>query len=124
MVENVSSCVPVLQVADARKSCDFYCKVLGFKKNWEHQFGPGFPLFVSVSRGPTTVFLTEHPESSLGALVYFYVNEVDSLSREFQTNGAVLDLGPIDQPWGVREIHLRDPDGNRLRFGESLTRKF
>jgi catechol 2,3-dioxygenase-like lactoylglutathione lyase family enzyme len=120
MDENVSSCVPVLQVKDAKKSEEFYCRALGFNKNWEHQFGPDFPLFISISRGPVTLFLTEHPESSFGALVYFYVKEVDTLSKEFKANGAVLDLGPVDQPWGVREIHLRDPDGNKLRFGQAL----
>ena len=27
-----------------------------------------------------------------------------------------------DQPWGVREFSLRDPDGNWLRFGRTKTR--
>ena len=120
MDENLSSCVPTLRVNDAAKSCAFYCEVLGFKKNWEHRFGPGYPLFVSVSRGTTTLFLTEHPECSSGALVYFYVKEVNSLTTELKKKGAVLELGPVDQPWGVREIHLRDPDGNKLRFGQLL----
>src|SRR5438552_9977567 len=123
MDENVLSCVPVLKITDAKISCEYYCKVLGFTKNWEHQFGPGFPLFVSVSRGPTTLFLTEHPECSPGALVYFYVKEVDSLSKEFKKNGAAVDLDPTDQPWGVREMRVRDPDGNRLRFGQTLQQK-
>jgi catechol 2,3-dioxygenase-like lactoylglutathione lyase family enzyme len=120
MDENLSSCVPTLRVKDAAKSCEFYCGVLGFQKNWEHRFGPGYPVFVSVGRGPTTLFLTEHPECSFGALLYFYVRAVDPLSTEFKKNGAVLELGPVDQPWGVREIHLRDPDGNKLRFGQKL----
>ena len=120
MDENISRCVPTLRVNDAVKSCTFYCDVLGFKKNWEHRFGPEYPLFVSVRRGPTTIFLTEHPECSSGALVYFYVKELHSLLAELKQNGAVLELGPIDQPWGVREIHLRDPDGNKLRFGQTL----
>jgi catechol 2,3-dioxygenase-like lactoylglutathione lyase family enzyme len=120
MDENISSCVPTLRVNDAAKSCTFYCDVLGFKKNWEHRFGPGYPLFVSVSRGPATIFLTEHPECSSGALVYFYVREVESLLAQLKQNGAVLGLGPVDQPWGVREVHLRDPDGNKLRFGQAL----
>ena len=120
MDENLSSCVPTLRVNDAAKSCAFYCDVLGFKKNWEHRFGSGYPLFVSVSRGATTLFLTEHPECSSGALVYFYVKELNSLTTELKKKGVVLELGPVDQPWGVREFHLRDPDGNKLRFGQLL----
>ena len=87
MDENISSCVPTLRVIDAVKSCIFYCDVLGFKKNWEHRFGLEYPLFVSVSRGPTTIFLTEHPECSSGALVYFYVKELHSLLAEFDITG-------------------------------------
>lgn len=120
MHDNVSGCVPVLQVEDARRSGEFYCNILGFTKDWEHRFGPDFPLFVSVSRGPVTLFLTEHPESAFGALTYFYVEAVDALAKEFAANGARLELGPVDQPWGVREIHLRDPDGNKLRFGQHI----
>ena len=42
-------------------------------------------------------------------LVYFYVDDVDSIAAEF-------DVEVIDQPW-AREIQLTDPDGNRLRIG-------
>lgn len=115
------SCVPVLQVRDARRSCRFYCDQLGFTQDWEHQFEPDLPLFVCISRGPITLFLTEHPESAFGALIYLYVDRIDTLASEFQTNGVVLDLHPTDQPWGVREMHLSDPDGNKLRFGQPLT---
>ena len=120
MNQNLSICVPTLRVHDATKSCTFYCDVLGFNKNWEHRFGPDYPLLVSVSRGPVTVFLTEHPECSFGSLVYFYVKEVDTLAAEFKEHGAILELGPVNQPWHVREIHLRDLDGNTLRFGQDL----
>ncbi|MEN9223734.1 MAG: VOC family protein [Thermostichus sp. BF3_bins_97] len=114
------SCVPVLQIRQAELSCEFYCGVLGFIKEWEHQFEPGFPRLVLMGRGPIRLFLTEHPESAFGTLIYIYVSEVDPLAREFRSRGAQIDLGPITQPWGVREIHLRDPDGNRLRFGQVL----
>jgi uncharacterized glyoxalase superfamily protein PhnB len=117
---NLLTCVPVLQVRDARRSCQFYCDVLGFTKNWEHQFAPGLPLFVSVSRNSIQLFLTEHAESAFGTLIYFYVQDVDTLAQIVQAQGGILDLAPVDQPWGVRELHLRDLDGNKLRFGQLL----
>jgi hypothetical protein len=42
--------VPVLRVADATRAVAWYAR-LGFVKEWEHQFEPGFPCFVSVARG-------------------------------------------------------------------------
>ncbi len=117
----VLNCVPVLQVTNARTSSAFYCNVLGFTQDWEHQFEPGFPLFISVSCGATTLFLTEHPESAVGALVYIYVEDIDALANRVKANGVALDLEPVDQPWGLREMHLKDVDGNCLRFGQSLS---
>lgn len=114
------SCVPVIQIRQAELSCEFYCGILGFIKEWEHQFEPGFPRLLLVCRGPIRLFLTEYPESAFGALIYIYVSEVDSLAREFRGRGAPIDLGPITQPWGGQEIHLRDPDGNPLRLGQVL----
>jgi catechol 2,3-dioxygenase-like lactoylglutathione lyase family enzyme len=43
--------VPVLHVEDAARAVAWYGR-LGFVKEWEHQFEPGFPWFVSVARGP------------------------------------------------------------------------
>ena len=42
--------VPVLYVEDAGRDVAWYAR-LGFQKEWEHQFEPGFPWFVSVARG-------------------------------------------------------------------------
>lgn len=123
MTENLRTSVPVLQISNAQRSCEFYCGKLGFQKDWEHQFEPGFPWFVSVSRGDVTLFLTEHPESAAGALVYLTVDDVDALADEFRANHAVLEQGPTSQPWGMRELQLKDPDGNRLRIGQDLDEK-
>lgn len=120
MPANLLSSVPVLQVSSATRSCEFYCGQLGFRKNWEHQFEPGLPWFVSLSRGAVTLFLTEHPESAAGALVYLHADDVDALAQELQAGGVVIEQGPISQPWGMREMQLKDPDGNRLRFGQDI----
>ena len=42
--------IPVLRVAQAARAVEWYAR-LGFEKQWEHQFEPGFPWFVSVARG-------------------------------------------------------------------------
>jgi catechol 2,3-dioxygenase-like lactoylglutathione lyase family enzyme len=112
--------VPILRVKDARRSIEFYCDRLGFSKDWEHQFAPGLPLFVSVNRGPVTLFLTEHPECSFGGLIYLYTDDVNGLAEEFTARGVSLREPPADAPYGVREMSLRDPDENELRFGQPL----
>lgn len=110
-------CVPFLQVTDARSSAAFYCTALGFHQEWIYQVEPHLPAVASVRRDGIRLFLTEHPESVVGALVYFYIDDVDQLAQAVTVQGVALEWAPEDTSWGTREMQLCDPDGNRLRFG-------
>jgi catechol 2,3-dioxygenase-like lactoylglutathione lyase family enzyme len=102
---------PILHTGDAEASAAWYAR-LGFAKQWEHRFQPGFPLFVCVSRGPMQLYLSEHRDDARpDTLLYLHVGDVDAVAAEF--NEAIEDA-----PWG-REVHLQDPDGNRLRVGSA-----
>ena len=100
--------VPVLHVLDAGRAVDWYRR-LGFAKEWEHQFEPGFPLFVSVARGNVRLYLSEHKgDARPDTLVHLYVSDIDAVSEEFGI--------PVDEDGlAGRECDLVDPDGNRLR---------
>ncbi|KAA1418151.1 VOC family protein [Mumia zhuanghuii] len=102
--------VPVLHVDDAEVAVAWYAR-LGFTKQWEHRFEPGFPAFVEVARGlGMRLFLSEHQgDARPDTLIYLRVLDVDAAASEF---GVPVE----DAPW-AREIELRDPDGNRLRIG-------
>ncbi|MEU0933953.1 glyoxalase superfamily protein [Embleya sp. NPDC005971] len=101
--------IPILRVADAPASVAWYTR-LGFVREWEHRFEPGFPAFVSIARGDVRLFLSEHTgDARPDTLVYLRVADVDGPAREF---GVAVE----EAPWG-REVHLTDPDGNRLRMG-------
>jgi Glyoxalase superfamily protein len=81
----------------------------GFAKEWEHQFEPGFPWFVSVARGNARLYLSEHKgDARPDTLIHPYVKDIDAVSEEFGT--------PVDEEGlAGRECDLIDPDGNRLR---------
>jgi catechol 2,3-dioxygenase-like lactoylglutathione lyase family enzyme len=100
--------VPVLRVEDARRAVAWYWR-LGFRKEWEHQFEPDFPWFVSVARGHVRLYLSEHKgDAPLNSLIHLYVKDIDAVSREFGI--------PVDEEGlAGRECDLEDPDGNRLR---------
>ena len=102
--------VPVLRVEDAGRAVAWYAR-LGFAKEWEHQFEPGFPWFVSVARGCVRLYLSEHTgdDAAPNTLIYLYVNDVEAVSREF---GLTIDENGL----AGRECHLQDLDGNRLRI--------
>ena len=109
--------IPQLRIASAGRSLEFYVGGLGFTVNWKHQFEPGFPLFVRLTRAGQTIFLTEHAgDCEVGGAVYFVVPDVDRCYEEFQGRGVLLTEPPAETPWGTREMAIKDPDGNRLRF--------
>ena len=101
--------MPVLYVEDAPRAVAWYGR-LGFLKEWEHQFEPGLPRFVSVTRGQVRLYLSEHKgDARPNTLIHLYVTDVDAVSREFGT--------PVDEEGlAGRELELEDPDGNRLRI--------
>ena len=102
----------IVRVADAARAVVWYER-LGFAKTSEHRFGPDFPAFVTVERGPMRLFLSEHDgDATPDTLLYMWVDDLDAIAREF-------DLEPEQAGFddSVREIELTDPDGNRLRIG-------
>ena len=42
---------------------------------------------------------------------------------ELLREGVPVEKPPADQPWGLREMHMVDPDGNRLRICTRLPRR-
>ena len=108
--------VPVLHVEDAARAVAWYAR-LGFVKEWEHQFEPGFPVVAEVTRDGLSLFLTEHAgDCQVDGAAYIFVDDVDALYREITARGVSVLEPPEDAPWGGREMSVLDPDGNRLRF--------
>jgi len=102
--------IPILRVRDIASSVAWFER-LGYSKEWEHRFEPTFPAFVSMGRGGgARIFLSEHAgDGGPNTLIYLRVTDVEPVAREF--NAPI-----VDQPW-AREVHLVDPDGNRVRVG-------
>src|SRR5690348_15231573 len=99
--------IPVLRVEYATRAVEWYGR-LRFAKEWEHQFEPGIPRFVSVARRKGRLYLSEHAgDARPETLIYLYVRDIDAVSVEFG-----IRVG--EDGLAGRECHLVDPDGNRL----------
>ena len=59
--------------------------------------------------------------SGSNAAAYVHVDDVDAWHRAMTTNApdvSVVDV--VDQPWGMREFSVTDPDGNVVRIGQNV----
>ena len=95
---------------DYDRSVAFYRDVLGLQIYREWRTGTVFflgggLLEISRSAGPVT-----GDKFSL----WLQVRDVDSEFARLKAAGVTVVEAPVDEPWGLREARIRDPDGLML----------
>jgi catechol 2,3-dioxygenase-like lactoylglutathione lyase family enzyme len=114
---------PTLRITDYDAARAFYVDALGFRIDWEHQFAPGLPVFMHISRDDLALYLSQHcGAGQVGELVYLSVPDVDAWYYDFRAKGVHIPDPPADQPWGVRDMRVTDLDGNRLNISTRFPR--
>lgn len=110
--------IPILRIFDESKAREFYVGFLGFKIDWEHRFEPGLPLYLQVSRGGCVLHLSEHHgDCSPGAALRIETGDLDGLFAELLGKSYKFARPGIENtPWGSRDLSVKDPFGNRLKF--------
>ncbi len=125
----VRRAVPILRITNAERATGFYCDRLGFVIDFRYAAGPDGPVYFGVSLDGQQIHLSAFGgDGPTGTSTYFYVDDVDALFQGFITKGLTtpgrpsspVEDGPVDQTWGMREVYVRDPDGNTLRFGSPI----
>lgn len=112
--------IPILNVKSVADSIDHYTRVLGFQKHWDWPAGAELKTFASLRKGEAEVFLCQGGQGSSGVWLYFDVGDVDGLHSRYREAGADITEPPTNQPWGMREMLVRDIDGHVLRIGQPL----
>ena len=116
--------IPTLRMTDEARSRAFYVDGLGFQVDWTHRFAPDLPVLLQLSRDGMIFYLSQHiMDCALGGLIHLFVDSVDDWHAELRSRRVPIELPPTDQPWGLREMHVIDPDGNRLRICTRLSRR-
>lgn len=114
--------IPVLKVSDMDSASDFYCSQLGFKQRWAYHSPDQRFHYISVEFQDSELHLSSFPnDGQYGSVIYINVDDVDDLYQRFTRSGqSAVELAPTDQTWQQREMYLRDPDGNGIRFGQAI----
>ena len=120
---------PILNVSDLGQSFAWFAK-LGWGKRWDWGDPPSFG---SVGSGECEIFLCRNAQGSRGrgaarhtfgpegdetadkgVWMSVWVDDVDAVHRRCLEQGLEITWPPTDMPWGVREMHVRHPDGHVL----------
>ena len=75
--------IPILRIFDVEKAREFYLGYLGFHVDFEHRFNNDAPLFLGISRGGVSIYLSEHyGDGTPGTHVVVRISGIDELHRE------------------------------------------
>jgi uncharacterized glyoxalase superfamily protein PhnB len=115
----INRAIPLLHVSNAAEAVRFYCEGLGFQLEFAHR-PDGIdtdPCYMGLSRNGVWLNLSSFSGDGVsGGVVNFMVDSVDNLYDEFTAKHVHIDLPPVDQTWGSREMYIKDADKNCLRF--------
>jgi hypothetical protein len=129
---------PILNVSNILESFAWFEK-LGWKKGFD--WGSP-PTFGSVCSGEYEIFLCQGAQggrgksalattggendsdsADKGVWMSIWVDDVDEIHRHCLAQGLEVTWPPTDEPWGVREMHVRHPDGHVFRISKGLGRE-
>ncbi len=126
MTVRIEAVHPVLMSRNVAVSVRFYAQ-LGFHVTFQDD--PVQPRYAAVKRDDVELHLQWHDAHQWAHPVdrstyRFVVSDVDACYAELASTPALDEVlrsdspwrCPGDTPWGTREFHVRDPDGNGLQF--------
>lgn len=111
MAPHYTHAFPVLAVSDLDAALHHYTSVLGFVMDWRDGND-----FAQVSSGNVAIFLQHEVGPVAGGIVVLNVEDADEADRVLRERGAKIIDPLATRPWGLRELAVRDPDGNVLRI--------
>lgn len=138
---------PILNVSDVPASLDWFAAI-GWKPSFTWNAGGtieaaashnahGPADFAGIFNGHAEIFLCHgaqgardryippgYPSDETGGnwMSWWMTSpkDVDALYARVQSLGYETATAPRDEPWGVREFHLRHPDGHTFRISAGL----
>ena len=116
--------VPVLHVGSSATAEKFYCDDLGFERAFAYRIDEtrADPCYMGLTRDDAWLHVSSFSGDGVsGTCVYLLVDDVDVLHEELARRGVAIAMPPTDQTWGNREMYVRDPDGNQVRFIQQLS---
>lgn len=116
----MTQAIAILKCPDIGPAVQFYISGLGFTESWRWNGGAEGqnPAYVSLSLAGAEIHLSSFPgDGVFGSAVYLRVRDLVDVEGRIKAHAPDrVEFGPADRPWGMRELYVRDPGNNQLRF--------
>ena len=123
-MSNFIQVTPFMHVADLNRAIAFFTEILGFETRYcvanyayLHRETAGFRILEQTGADGA-------PPGNRRFAYYIDVRDVDGLYAELKPKLDTLPegdvYGPVDQPYGQRELLVLAPDGNLIAFGQAI----
>jgi len=111
--QGLARAVPVLPSGDLVASTEFW-RAAGFEVE---PFGDDFAI--ATRDGVEFHLVQPHPPARDRGAAYLHVRDVDRIHAAWKAAGLPVTEAR-DEPWEMREFHVVDPGGNRIRVGQNI----
>ena len=108
---------PILTVRDFAEAVEHYTKTLHFELQWNSGDPPEFGC---VALDKAEIFLCQGGQGQAGTWLMIFMDNVDAYCEQIMASGAEIVQPPTDQPWGCREMLVRDPNEHVIRFAHAI----
>jgi glyoxalase/bleomycin resistance protein/dioxygenase superfamily protein len=95
----------------------YYTEKLLFDKLWDWGDPPSFG---AVGLGRIEIFFCLDGQGHPGTWLSIFMDDVDDYCERLTRLGAEVIYGPTDEPWGCREMHVRDPNQHVIPFSQGI----
>lgn len=96
--------------ADYQRSLEFYRDSIGLAIAREYTGGTVFYA------GQSLIELAGHGEPTSGGSLWLQVRDLYATQSELTSRGVAIAREARQEPWGLHEMHVADPDGVTLIF--------
>lgn len=132
----IKGVTPILNVKSVAESMAWFER-LGWRRGFSWPEGETDPGFGSVCSDEAEIFLCRGAQGSRGTIMPRFPgdddtdgvwmswwldspSEVDDMYQAALLHGLIVTYPPTNEPWCVREFHLRHPDGHMFRVSAGI----
>ena len=91
----------------------FYCDILGLEAVMDH----GWIITLAapaIEARPQVSIASEGGSGTAVPDISVEVDNLDEVQQRIGSAGLELEYGPVDEPWGVTRLYVRDPFGRLI----------